>query len=445
MNTLHEADKTLSKLLPPVEAKLGITYVPSCFSLPFEHEGKRYVFNTLTKQCVETVLPDSARAGEGYDALIRALFLVPEDKDECAYYNSISALLRAFGQTQGIQGYTILPTLGCNARCVYCYEDVVRPISMTHETASQTIRYIQDTHADDKIKLHWFGGEPLLRPDIIDQICAGVQRMGLNYHSTMTSNGSLVTPATIAKMVTDWKLDHIQISMDGAEKDYMLRKRYIQYQDYYYKVIEAVSALSEAGIIVSLRCNVDEENWSGVPQFMQDLATGVENKERVFVYFAPLYSVQAGAGNLPMREKMRNAAPLIEKAGFRTFPTGRLNLHFQVNRCMADSNCVVIAPDGSLYPCEHCPPKSRYGDIWNGVTDEAARREFCRVDQTREMCRKCPFLPMCTSFASCPIEVDHCRELAQNTVLNQLKDLVSQTVSGKEEEADTSDLLFYNC
>ena len=70
----------------------------------------------------------------------------------------------------------------------------------------------------------------------------------------------------------------------------------------------------------------------------------------------------------------------------------------------------LAKPDGGLYPCEHCPPESRFGDVANGVTDDGVKWVFCRADRTREMCRKCPFLPDCTSFASCPVQDTHCRE-----------------------------------
>ena len=431
LNEIRKPDAKLLKILPPAAPRAGITYRPSRFILPFEHKGKAYVFHILTKQCIAGSLPPSVRAGEGFDELIAAQFLVPVDKDECVYYNSISALMRTYRRKKGIRSYTILPTLGCNARCVYCYEEGMKPVAMTAETVEQTIRFILDTRSDGPVSLHWFGGEPLLGVPVIDRICEGMREAGLTYHSGMISNGSLITPEILSKMKGAWKLNNIQISMDGAETDYRARKRYYRDGDAYHDVMKSVSALSEAGIQVTIRCNVDEENWAGIPQFLEDLRSGVAHKEKVSIYFAPLNAVRMGPDDLSVWEKIRDGTHWIDEAGFRATPFLGLGMDFRVYHCMADGDSVVIAPDGGLYPCEHCPPESRYGDIWNGTTDESAKRDFCRVDRTREKCRECPFLPDCTSFAACPVEDTHCRAVREMMAVDELRRMVDQ----KESEA----------
>lgn len=429
MIEIRKPSATLAKLLPTVSLRSGITCIPSQYVLPFTNNGKDYVFHNLTKQCIEGTLPESAKVGDGYDELISAQFLVPEDKDECAYYNQISTLMRAYNHKKGIRGYIILPTLGCNARCVYCYEEGMKQVTMTPEIVEQTIRFILDTHEGKNIVFSWFGGEPLLSINIIDRICEAMGDAEVEYKSRMTSNGSLITPEIVQKMVGPWNMKHIQISMDGAEQDYVSRKRYFVDYDYYHKVMEKVSLLSEAGITVAIRCNVDEDNWGRIPAFLSDLRENVQNRDKVSVYFAPLNDVRKSEHDIPMWEKIRDARKLIEDVGFRAEPFMSLVLDFHTNHCMADGGSVVITPDGSLYPCEHCPPESRFGDIWNGVTDEAARKEFCRVDRTREKCRKCPFLPDCTNFATCPVLDTHCREVREMMAIDDLKRMVEQKKS----------------
>ena len=437
MIEIRKPDALLSRLLPPVRLCPDIAYIPSQFVLPFEHGGKQYAFNHLTKQCIEGSLPTRTRVGEGYDDLIRAQFLVPEDKDECAYYNSISSLMRAYSGKKGEHGYIILPTLGCNARCTYCYEEGMKPVTMEPETVEQTIRYIISSHARGEVHLTWFGGEPLLGEKIIDRICEGLQEAGVSYNSTMVSNGSLVTPEIIEKMTGLWHLKRIQISVDGAEKDYIARKCYYKEGDHYHSVIRAVDRMAEKGIRVQVRCNVDEENWKGIPAFLDDMNAGIHHKDQVSIYLAPLYQMRRSERVISFWKKVIAARSLIERAGFLA---GKVReeaaTSFRVNACMADGGSVVICPDGVLSPCEHLQQKAGFGDVWHGVTDQAARFEFCRVDRTREKCQTCPFLPSCTSFSSCPIEDIHCRELRELMAADVLRRIVEKKEADNTEEDD---------
>ncbi len=431
MIEIRKPDATLMKLLPPVNPQTDIKYIPSQFALTFEHNGRKYVFNTLTKQCVEGALPGNAMAGEGFDELIVNQFLVPENKDECAYYESISALMRAYSRKKDIRGYTILPTFACNARCVYCYEEGMKQVTMSPGIVERTIGYILETRLKDKsVKLAWFGGEPLMCTGIIDRICEGLRENGVEYKSSMISNGSFITREIVEKMVSDWKLDHIQISADGAEQDYIKRKNYRDCNDHYISVMRSCGLMSEKGIKVTVRCNVDEENFGNIGKFLDDMKANVGHKENVSVYFAPLNNVRMGENDLEMWRRINAAGSLIEAAGFGVSPFLGIGTGFRINHCMADGNSVVIAPDGSLYLCEHCPPQSRFGNIFDGITDKAAHDSFCNVGKTREKCRKCPFLPDCTSFANCPVYDTHCREVHE---LNAYEAL-ARMVDNKENE-----------
>ena len=175
--------------------------------------------------------------------------------------------------------------------------------------------------------------------------------------------------------------------------------------------------------------------WDGVPQFLEDFAKGVSHKENVRIYFSPLDYVRSGPNAYDLWEKILASRTLIREAGFTPLMQYGPKLTFDVFHCMADGGSVVIGPDGKLYPCDHCQPETCFGDVFNGTTNEDARRAFCRTDLTREKCRTCTFLPICTSFAACPVQDTDCRKVRELYTVSLLKDFLDH----KTIEADGED------
>ncbi|MBO4751094.1 MAG: radical SAM protein [Lachnospiraceae bacterium] len=405
------------KILSDQKLREGASYVLSQFALTYACEGKQLLYHTMTRQLWDLDRPmDGAIAAsaiqgdEDLMTLMKGYFLVPEGKDECAFYEGVSRMLRIYHKPKGIMGYTILPTFACNARCVYCYEEGMKQVSMTPEIAEQTVQYILQTKGEGRIEIGWFGGEPLMGEATIDKICERLKEEGVEYGSSMITNASLLSEAVADKMAGPWKIRSVQVSMDGAEQDYIARKCYVRYHNTYQEVMAAINRLLSRGIAVSVRCNVDEENLQGVPKFLSDLSETITEKQKLQVYIAPLNAERMGENDVFIWEKALELEEQIRKAGFGTVPYHGGGIRLRIHHCMADKGSVVIAPDGSLYSCEHCPEEARFGNIYDGVTDAAAKEAFCRTDRTREKCRKCPFLPDCTSFATCPVWDTHCEE-----------------------------------
>ena len=434
---LHPGDKTVALLLGKQTAPENPAELlrPSQFVF-YVFAGDGYaLFHTLTKKTV-FVAPALIRffLGGGYkweelraqgtEGLFEDGFIVRDGADEYRDYREVRDIyLKKLLNKGQIERYVILPLTACNARCVYCYEQGMLQTSMSPETADQVLRYILATHGPESVRIDWFGGEPLLRPDILDQICEGLRKAGVPYQSSMISNGSLVTPELIGKMTGLWCLDRIQISMDGAEADYVKRKRYVLEQNDYHRVLSAVSQMRRAGIRVTVRVNVDQENLDGLNAFLRDLDSVVTEKQFVSVYFCPLNEVRMGSGDLAVWKRLQDIQANFRAAGFNVSASLLGDGRFRAFHCIADSGNVVICPDGNLYACEHCPMEARIGDIWNGVTDTAARDAFCSTDQVRDNCRVCPYLPLCTPFAACPVKDTHCREIRDLQVAALLQEM----------------------
>ena len=112
----------------------------------------------------------------------------------------------------------IFPTEECNFRCKYCYEHF--EIGRMYENVINGIKsLIKERSKDiDRLNLDWFGGEPLLAFDIVDDImkyarkCADVS--GLTLTSGMTTNASLFTKTKQEELIR-LGVTKFQITLDG--------------------------------------------------------------------------------------------------------------------------------------------------------------------------------------------------------------------------------------
>ena len=78
---------------------------------------------------------------------------------------------QASGEGSGLS-LTVCPTLACNFACPYCFE-TARPGRMSRETQDALVKFVGEEMTLFRLReLHvaWFGGEPLLCPDVIESL-----------------------------------------------------------------------------------------------------------------------------------------------------------------------------------------------------------------------------------------------------------------------------------
>jgi len=113
---------------------------------------------------------------------------------------------------------TILPTLDCNFKCPYCFEEDGNKSYMSEEVGSNILKYIQynaRNKNDVLINLCWMGGEPLLNFKIIKSITRKIKAQSnllLNAH--LVTNGYLLTKEKI-KELKNLNITRVQITLDG--------------------------------------------------------------------------------------------------------------------------------------------------------------------------------------------------------------------------------------
>ena len=419
-------------------------YRLSDFTYPFSEHGGYLFHNTLTGMTTalsETEwtmvkrdgddLPSGSQLTEsGLEALVQNGFLVEKDAKDYELYKQVVSMLKLMsGEKSGTKTYTILPTTGCNARCVYCYEEGMPVFSMNEETADRIVDFIEETRWQDKITLIWFGGEPLAGSRIISRICSGLTEKSIPFSSKIITNATMMTPELLEEAVTLWHLESAQVSVDGERKDYEARKQYVHPEAHHYDaMMAAVGRMLDKGIKVRLRCNYDGKNLDGLKRFFDDVTAHFGCPENLSVYPAMLFQAQAedDAGELYLR--IQEVNDYLRKLGLRDRKTKPFKL--KTNYCEADSGdkSVVIAPDGKLYHCEHLPGNTAFGSVYDRhIVINSDERADLPVD---ERCKSCCFLPECTPFFrnACPDYFEQCYAFKRIESEEKLRQLIQKTV-----------------
>lgn len=267
-------DEEVIELLKDYVEK-GADYRKMSYSYEYKIEEGWLILNGLTQMLIYI-------SEEEYNSFFTSqfakekFFVVPNEFDE---HNGVKVLRKRINEeiykSKSIPTkYTIFTTTACNARCEYCFEKGTKVYTMPVEICERVVDCIirHSSEATEKLNMHWFGGEPLLNTKVIDVICDMLDEKKVDYHSTITSNGYLLNEDMIARAVDKWKLDIIQITLDGTEDVYNRIKNYAGgVENAYEKVICNIKECIKAGLSVEIRLNVGENNGQDLIELVNEL------------------------------------------------------------------------------------------------------------------------------------------------------------------------------
>ena len=273
MITIVKPKESIDRLWGKQRISINNTYRMMRYVLRVDYDQKVLLHNVVTGQLV-VLNEDEASVLNNlpsqYNQVLKSLvidhFLVPESFDEHQQVLNLRAILKRISDTQqpkSIVHYTILPTTACNARCYYCFEQGIKPVTMTQQTANDLVEFIE-SHCDNNrfVRISWFGGEPLVAANRINQICKGLQNKGIGYESDITTNGFLFDEDLADKAVKLWHVKKAMICFDGTEKRYNEIKAYVNPQENpYQRVMRNIGFLLEREVYVNLRMNFDLNNF----------------------------------------------------------------------------------------------------------------------------------------------------------------------------------------
>lgn len=399
----------LDHINPPVLCNLGHR---TFLSIP---DNKYKIVNLLLTDPNRQSLPPEERKIKAY---LKKNGILIED-----FINEIDLLKMKFNIERAstkILSISISPTLDCNFRCVYCFEKHKKE-NMDKGVKDSLIKFIEKESTTIRyLGVAWFGGEPLLKYDLINELSKSFigicENKNVHYEASMSTNGYLLSKELYERLVGDCLVGHFQITIDGDQRSHDRRRPLYTGKGTFEKILGNLKdiASSKAKAKITIRINVDKDNENSSVQAL-DILDKEGLKDLVDFYFYPINTL--GNVNPCIASKCFSGEEYLKKfllhfrdsiySGFKTTEYPMLRKGF----CETISSWSwSFAPNGRVYKCTN--------DLGNidesvGYLDQSGKIKwnynlvkwltFNPFEEER--CMKCKYLPIC--MGGCPYKRFH--------------------------------------
>lgn len=345
----------------------------------------------------------------------------------------------------GISSHLILITTEeCNLRCKYCvYSDFYKDKKtysskkMSLDTAIDSVNLLIKYHREkikrgyeDKVKINFYGGEPLLNYELVYNIVNYINNSELkNVEYLVTTNGTTLNDRIIDFLAKNKFL--VAFSLDGDELNHNRNRLTINGDKTHHIVVENIINYYEAlkkynnedQIINITSCYDDYSDIKIMSEFFEDLR---EKVPTLNVIYNKVYDVDTDyydyCDKIYENSKMKkntnkksikelfekyyengfnnNMIPNSVKSVFTSYyllknrKKGCLNL-YQGNSCaIGDKLCV--SPEGKIYICEKANQELCIGSVTKGLDFrkiEYIYRKFYEIKN--DNCVDCPVSRLC--------------------------------------------------
>lgn len=386
-------------------------YKPSAFNVFKCENGRYYASNTLLRSLVEleerhyrvlTGLDPLQRLSDEEQAvLVEEGLLVPLRLDEVALLRLSSNRGRFSTEFAEL---AIAPTMACNFACPYCFE-TPRPVKMSETVQDAVVGRVEALIDSGVRSLHisWYGGEPLLCPDIIESLSGRITSLcegrGVPLTFSMTTNGYLLTEENVL-MLQRSGINEVQVTLDGGREEHD-RHRYLRDGGPTFDaIVSNIALLAPQGIRLHVRVNIDKGNPDGYAQVKSLLDK--EGIERISVYPALIEQTRNQGADQRALCFGHDEAKDFYKGAVRAYQVqdGFEGMRFVACNCGAEhAYSMVIDPEGYVYRCwnDVGRPERAYASLLDEAWENPAELVVYlgRDPFTEQECATCPYIPLC--------------------------------------------------
>jgi len=301
-------------------------------------------------------------------------------------------------------------TGACNLRCKHCLSNSgkLSPDELNTREAKKLIDALGMTKV---FNISFSGGEPLIRPDILELLEYASQK---NIGIELLTNGTLITKKMIARL-ENIKLFNVQVSLDGIGKTH---DNFRGINGSYECAVKAIKLLRDANYEVVISSAVTKQNIDEIPQII-DMAVSLGASSYKTTLFMPSGRGKDNVDELTLtpQDTREFAFMMIEKkeevgdkiiinneviypwltgltensSSFEVADSSRIG-------CTAGNSSLYITPDGKISPCPFLREftagdirKENLKEIWDNSSTFDIFRNITRSD-LKGKCNNCEYL-----------------------------------------------------
>jgi uncharacterized protein len=246
-----------------------------------------------------------------------------------------------------------MPTEKCNFRCTYCYEDF--RLGRMRPSVVRGIKALIDRRIGNLTQLHisWFGGEPTLALDIIEDINTFSRSRGnpdLSFSSSISTNASLLGPHPFSRLC-DVDVRQYQISLDGSREQHNITRVFGNGDGTYDHIMWNIEAAAQTTYSFEMvfRLHAHQHNIASLERLIDVLEERFAHDERFKCFIKAVENLGQPSNKVDLLESKAIVTELnarLRRTGFFAKMAGTIGACYA-----AHANSFVIRSDGSVGKC----------------------------------------------------------------------------------------------
>lgn len=383
-------------------------YVVNILHSTFFELSKEQYFYLKSKKNVIDVNNKKIFDSKTYEELINRKIIIKSNSNEL---KEIENAYNTARNSRNLLTITIAPTLSCNFRCPYCYENKNNK-TLNQNSQIKIINFIENQFklGYKNLNLIWFGGEPLLCYEIIKNMSIEIIRLceeyNVEYNAFLTTNGYLLNDDIIENL-KNLRINQLYITVDGMEKVHNSRRHLIDGGETFEKIVCNLKKLKNKNINTIIRMNIDKTNFDDI----KSLHKFISKELNLPMYLGLVRKYTDSCINLDVYYDKKEYAHILNDFNARDKKISRKRCELPRPKDIYCRACkvgtFVIDPDLNLYKCENDIGRyeKRISSIddypYNDEKEKIANKSYYKWNPfDNEICNNCKLLPIC--IGGCP-------------------------------------------